>query len=129
METPQNSACVPARRRTRQHTADAAQRLFHARGFDAVTVADVARVAELGEQTVYNYFSSKEGLVFDEADAFAARFAAMVQNRRHGESFIAALRPRLMHSSIAWELGQPIPTSVDRCPTLSPQVPPCVAAG
>jgi AcrR family transcriptional regulator len=76
----------------RQHIASAAEKLFHEQGFDAVTVTDVARVAEVGEQTVYNYFITKEGLVFDEADDFADRFAAMVDGRPQGESFIAALR-------------------------------------
>jgi AcrR family transcriptional regulator len=76
----------------RQHIADVAQHLFHERGFEAVTVADVALDAEVGEQTVYNYFATKEGLVFDEAGDFADRFVAMVVHRRPGESFVAALR-------------------------------------
>jgi|ERR1700722_1372306 len=78
--------------RMRQHIVGAAERLFHEHGFDAVTVADVARMAEVGEQTVYNYFANKEGLVFDEADDFADRFAAMIDERRPGECFVDALR-------------------------------------
>ena len=78
--------------RMRRHIVDVAAALFHQRGYDAVTVADVARAAEVGEQTVYNYFVTKEGLVFDEADAFAARFAAMVTGRRAGEPVTASVR-------------------------------------
>lgn len=82
------SADLPLRERkklqTRQHLVDTAAALFHARGFDAVTVADVARAAEVGEQTVYNYFATKERLVFDEADAFAQRFAAMISETPAG---------------------------------------------
>ena len=38
--------------------------LFGARGYDAVTVADVARAADVSEKTVFNYFPAKEDLVF-----------------------------------------------------------------
>ena len=39
--------------------------LFLERGFDAVTVAEVARAADVAEKTVYNYFPTKEDLVYD----------------------------------------------------------------
>ena len=42
--------------RTRQVIADAAARLFAQRGYEQVAVSDVAREAEVSEQTVYNYF-------------------------------------------------------------------------
>jgi len=70
--------------RTRQQIADAAARLFAARGYDAVTVADVAGLAEVSEQTVYNFFSSKEQLVLDEDAAFEARLLALVRERAPG---------------------------------------------
>jgi AcrR family transcriptional regulator len=66
--------------RTRQQIADAAAQLFAARGYDAVTVADVARLAEVSEQTVYNFFSSKEQLVLDEDAVFEAQLLAMVRS-------------------------------------------------
>src|SRR3954468_5326405 len=53
------------KRQTREAIADAAMRLFHARGFDAVTVAEVARAADVSEKTVFNHFPTKEDLVFE----------------------------------------------------------------
>lgn len=78
--------------RTRQQIADAALTLFAARGYDAVTVADVARLAEVSEQTVYNLFSSKEQLVLDEDAAFEARLIRMVRERPHGASLADCIR-------------------------------------
>ena len=92
--------------RTRQHIVDVAAELFHHHGFDAVTVADVARLAEVGEQTVYNYFASKDGLVFDEADAFAERVAAMIGGRQDGETLTVALR-REAHAFLDGMVGRP----------------------
>ena len=51
--------------RTRRLIADTAARLFAERGYEHVSVSDVAREAEVAEQTVYNYFPTKEQLVTD----------------------------------------------------------------
>lgn len=51
------------KQRTRELIAETARRLFSARGFDRVTVAEIARAAEVSEQTVFNYFPTKEDLV------------------------------------------------------------------
>ncbi|MEI2778949.1 MAG: TetR family transcriptional regulator [Tetrasphaera sp.] len=39
--------------------------LFFERGFDAVTIADIAESADVGKMTVWNYFPRKEDLLFD----------------------------------------------------------------
>lgn len=78
--------------RTRELLVETAAGLFHERGFEAVTVADIARAAEVAEQTVYNYFSTKEALVLDEDDAYTAHFVAMVRDRPAGMSIIEAVR-------------------------------------
>jgi AcrR family transcriptional regulator len=80
------------KQRTHQQIADAALLLFAKRGFDAVTVADIGRAADVSEQTVYNYFKTKESLVFDEDEAFEARFVAMVRDRPKTLSLIDAVR-------------------------------------
>ncbi|MEV6417540.1 TetR/AcrR family transcriptional regulator [Kribbella sp. NPDC051718] len=51
---------------TRQLISDVATELFMARGFDHVTVADVAKAADVAVQTVFNHFPTKEDLLFDE---------------------------------------------------------------
>src|SRR5215831_11027089 len=78
--------------RTRQEIADAAMRLFAQRGFERVTVAEVAAAAEVSEKTVYNYFPTKEDLFFDEVPAREAALVAAIRGRRDGESILSALR-------------------------------------
>ncbi|GAA3619354.1 TetR/AcrR family transcriptional regulator [Nonomuraea rosea] len=76
---------------TRQAVGDAAMRLFLARGFDAVTIADVAREADVAVQTVFNHFPTKEDLFFQERDSFVASPGVAVRSRRDGESIAHAL--------------------------------------
>ncbi|TCC27296.1 TetR/AcrR family transcriptional regulator [Kribbella speibonae] len=54
------------KQQTRQAISDVATTLFLERGFDAVTVAEVARAADVAVQTVFNHFPAKEDLFFDE---------------------------------------------------------------
>ena len=54
------------KQQTRQAISDVATALFMERGFDAVTVAEVARAADVAVQTVFNHFPAKEDLFFDE---------------------------------------------------------------
>src|SRR5215831_4293548 len=85
--------------RTRQLIAETARRLFLERGFDAVPVAAVARAAEVSEATVFNYFPTKEDLVYQGMEAFETELLAAVRHRPAGEPIIAAfgrfvLQPR-----------------------------------
>ena len=78
--------------RTRQEIADRAMQLFAQRGFDDVTVAEVAEAANVSEKTVYNYFPTKEDLFFDEVPEREAALVAAITGRREGESVLQALR-------------------------------------
>jgi AcrR family transcriptional regulator len=85
--------------RTRQLIAETAMRLFAERGFDAVPVAEIARAAEVSEATVFNYFPTKEDLVYRGMEAFEEELLAAVRERPAGESITAAfgrfvLQPR-----------------------------------
>ncbi|MFT3697005.1 MAG: TetR family transcriptional regulator [Kofleriaceae bacterium] len=53
------------KRETRQRISDVATTLFAKRGFDAVTVEDIAAAADVSKMTVFNYFPRKEDLHFD----------------------------------------------------------------
>ncbi len=76
--------------RTRQAIADAAMRLFLDRGFDAVTIAEVAEAAEVDAKTIYNYFPSKPDLVYHRLEDFETGLLDAVYNRKPGESILAA---------------------------------------
>src|SRR5438876_11276046 len=75
----------------REQIAGEAMRLFVMRGFDHVTVAEVAAAAGVSEKTVFNYFPTKEDLFYDEAPQREAAIVAAVRGRRPGESIPAAL--------------------------------------
>jgi AcrR family transcriptional regulator len=74
------------KRLTRQQISDVATTLFIVRGFDRVTVAQIAEVVGVSEKTVYNYFPTKESLVFDEADEGSERLAKALRERGASES-------------------------------------------
>ena len=84
---------------TRQQIFDAARRLFAQRGFDAVTVAEIARDANVSEVTVFNYFPSKEDLFYGGMQFFEERLLEAVRTRPRGESAIKALRRCLLESA------------------------------
>jgi len=81
---------------TRQLIADRAWRLFAEHGFDRVTVAEVAREAEVAEATVFNYFRTKEDLFYFRLEAFGARLVDAVAARDLGEPALAAFRRVLL---------------------------------
>jgi AcrR family transcriptional regulator len=70
--------------RTRRHIADTAARLFAERSYEQVAVTDVARAAEVAEQTVYNYFPTKEHLVTDREGQIKYRLCELIRSRPPG---------------------------------------------
>lgn len=50
---------------TRQAISNAATQLFIERGFDQVTVDEIAAAADVGRMTVFNHFPRKEDMFFD----------------------------------------------------------------
>src|SRR3954451_21053012 len=80
------------KQQTRELIAETARRLFSERGFDRVTVAQIARAADVSEQTVFNYFPTKEDLVYWRLGAFEDELLATVRGRGPGESAVAAFR-------------------------------------
>jgi AcrR family transcriptional regulator len=83
---------------TRRLIADTARGLFAERGFEAVTVAEVARAAGVAEKTVFNYFPTKEELFYSRLEAFEEELLAAVRDRAPGVSILAAVRGFLMAS-------------------------------
>jgi AcrR family transcriptional regulator len=77
---------------TRDTIRETARRLFGERGFDSVTVAEVAQAAGVSEGTVFNYFPTKEDLFYGQMEAFEAELVAAVRDRPAGESVLKAFR-------------------------------------
>ena len=80
------------KRETRQRISDVATGLFYARGFDAVTVEEVAAAANVSKMTVFNYFARKEDLLFDREDELKLLLREALAERPKGQSPIDALR-------------------------------------
>ena len=78
--------------RTRRLIADTAARLFAERGYEHVAVSDVARAAEVAEQTVYNYFPAKEQLVTDREEQVQDRLCDLIRSRLPAVTPAAAIR-------------------------------------
>jgi AcrR family transcriptional regulator len=76
----------------RAQIAGVAMRLFATRGFDHVTVAEVAAEAGVSEKTVFNYFPTKEDLFFDEVPDRLRALTDTIRDRAPGESVLDALR-------------------------------------
>jgi AcrR family transcriptional regulator len=84
--------------RTRRLIADSAARLFGERGYEHVAVSDVARAAEVAEQTVYNYFPTKEHLVTDRDEQVQDRLVDLIRSRPPGVTAAAAVRDFVLES-------------------------------
>lgn len=78
------------KQRTRAAILETAMELFTTRGFDAVPVAEIARRAEVSEATVFNYFRTKEDLVYARLEDFWSRMLQAVAEREPDETIVSA---------------------------------------
>jgi AcrR family transcriptional regulator len=85
------------KRETRQRISNVATELFFARGFDAVTIEEIAAAASVSRMTVFNYFSRKEDLLFDREDEVKLLLREALGERPKGQSPVTVLR-RLVDS-------------------------------
>ena len=88
------------KRETRQRISDVATELVFARGFDAVTVDEIALAAKVSKMTVFNYFARKEELILDrEDDLKLLPFRQALRTRPKDQSPIDALRTLVQEMS------------------------------
>ena len=80
------------KRAARETIAATARRLFAERGFDAVTVAEIAAAADVSEKTVFNHFATKEDLAFAGREEGIARLVADITERPPGASVLDVFR-------------------------------------
>jgi AcrR family transcriptional regulator len=78
------------KQQTRLLLADTARRLFAERGFDNVSVAELARAADVSETTVFNYYPTKEDLVYSGLERFESDLLHAVCERPTGATVIDA---------------------------------------
>lgn len=110
------------KKQTKQHIAAVAARLFKAHGYPNVRMVDIARSADVSEKTLYNYFPTKEHLIFDMDQEFEARILSVVRNRNPGTSLPMALRTGTVAflNEISGSIGKQtgVPASVATGPEL-----------
>jgi AcrR family transcriptional regulator len=80
------------KRAARESIAGTARRLFAERGFDTVTVAEVAAAAGVSEKTVFNYFPTKEDLAFAGREEGIAQFVKAISERAPGTPVLEVFR-------------------------------------
>src|SRR4051794_7965477 len=100
------------KRQTRQAIAGAAFELFAERGFDAVPVAEVARRADVSEATVFNYFPTKEDLIYGRLEELEAALIEAIRDRAPGQPVTAAFGRFLL--GLQGSLGGDDPESRER---------------
>src|SRR3954469_4683923 len=81
---------------TRRLIADTARQLFSERGFERVTIAEIAEAADVAVQTVFNYFPTKEDLVYWRLSSFEDELLSAVRDRPPGTSALEAFQTFLL---------------------------------
>jgi AcrR family transcriptional regulator len=81
--------------------------LFAERGFERVSVAEVAAAAGVTEKTVFNHFPTKEDLVYSNDEGFETALLDAVRTRPQGELFFGAVRSFLLGTYSRGLLRQP----------------------
>jgi AcrR family transcriptional regulator len=109
------------KRETREAIVAAAERLFAERGFDAVTVAEIAAAADISVKTLFTYFRSKEDLVFADEEKLLARLLGMVDARDPGQTPLRAITAAIL-AALADERGTSDLESFHRTLASSPAV-------
>ncbi|ONI73443.1 hypothetical protein ALI144C_42190 [Actinosynnema sp. ALI-1.44] len=96
---------------TRQRIADVATLMFVTRGFDNVSIAEIAEAADVSKVTVFNYFPRKEDIFFDRGPQAMELLTAAVRDRAPDESPVRAMRRLFVRQA---EEGHPLGGFQDR---------------
>ncbi|MDU0308752.1 TetR family transcriptional regulator [Rhizobium sp. 10PS4] len=108
------------RRQTRERIEQAAMTLFLQRGFEATTIEDITEAADVSKRSFFDYFPSKEEVVFAWQDAFADRLMAAIAARPAKETSVAAVEAAITATVIASvdEPGLALGELIHRTPAL-----------
>lgn len=80
------------KRECRRKIAAEAERLFRERGYRQVRMIDIAEAAEVSEPTLYNYFPTKEHLIFDMDQELEGRIVGCIKDLAPGKDLVEAVR-------------------------------------
>jgi AcrR family transcriptional regulator len=89
------------RERKRQHTQQAlisgAMRLFEEKGYEQTTVAQIAATAQVSTKTFFNYFTSKDEVLFPHLSGRIDAAVALIEHRRPDEHMADVLIRAMQH--------------------------------
>ena len=89
------------RRQTRERIEQAAISLFLERGFEAVTIEDIAGRSDVSKRSFFDYFPSKEDVVFAWQDGFAEHLTRAIASRPVGESYVKTVQYALVRAVVS----------------------------
>jgi AcrR family transcriptional regulator len=110
------------KRRTRQALIDAAMRLYREKGFEGVTIAEIAREAEVAPRTFFGYFETKEDVFLGRGDDRLDRIVRAIHERDRRQPILSAVRPVLMQdreSTMAEHVARPGLSDLLRHPSIT----------
>jgi len=91
------------KRQTRERLIEASFTLFAERGFDNVSVSEIAARVDVSERTFFRYFPSKEAVIFHDADERRRHVDELVANLPANLSLVEGLRRALQTLSHEFE--------------------------
>lgn len=110
------------KRRTRQALIDAAMRLYREKGFEGVTIAEIARGADVAPRTFFGYFETKEDVFLGRGDDRLDRIVRAIHERDRRQPILSAVRPVLMQdreSTLAEHAARPGLSDLLRHPSIT----------
>lgn len=70
--------------------------LFEKNGYEPTTMADIAAASGISRRTLFNYFPTKEALLYPAVDEYMAEFTQCLVSRPSGEPLFASLEQSLL---------------------------------
>jgi AcrR family transcriptional regulator len=93
--------------RTRQALIEAAMRVYRDKGFEGVTVAEIARQADVAPRTFFGYFETKEDVFLGRGDDRLELLVQAIKGRDRREPILAAILPVLIKERAAQRADRP----------------------